>query len=90
MKIIDNIKFGISFEDYVIEVKIDNINTFGNETFYLSSEKSIRSTNENKIDRTIEIPIEKLTNYFPPFNLGVKDYLSFYSRTIIDMLNNFD
>lgn len=69
---------------------MDNINTFGNETFYLSSEKSIKSNNEKKIDRTIEIPIEKLTTYFPPFNMGVKDYLVFYSRTIIDMLNNFD
>lgn len=38
----------------------------------------------------IEIPIERLTHYFPPYNMGVKDYLLFYSRTIIDMLNNFD
>jgi hypothetical protein len=90
VKILDNIKFGVGFEGYVIEIKIDNVNKIGNETFYLSSEKDVNISNDKKISKVVEIPIEKLTNFFPPYNLGLREYLNLYSRTIVDMLNYFD
>jgi hypothetical protein len=39
VRITDNIKPGVGFENLAVELKIDNLNNIGSETFYLSSEK---------------------------------------------------
>lgn len=38
----------------------------------------------------MELPLDKLTSYFPLFDKSLKDYLTLYSKMIVDCLNNFE
>ena len=89
VRLIDSIKPNTNPEEFVLEAKISNLDFYGSSSLFIESDyEPVKGT--EKITKTVEIPMHRLTSLFPLYNAPLRDYFESYGRMIVDCLNSFE